>query len=117
MGAKHAEATGRGQRNKPRGSGHDWVRYFSNGRPRQEFLDMLARIRQVLTSDGRSLAQGALAWIWGRSPRTIPIPGFKNLRQVEENVSAMRQGPLSGDQMREISTLLEESRSHSDTTK
>jgi aryl-alcohol dehydrogenase-like predicted oxidoreductase len=111
------DATSRLPIDDVRGSGHDWVRYFTEGRPRQEFLDAVTRIRQVLTSEGRSLAQGALAWIWGRSPRTIPIPGFKNLRQVEENVSAIQQGPLSGDQMREISALLEESRSHSDTTK
>jgi len=40
------------------------------------------------------LAQGALAWIWGRSERTIPIPGFKNVRQAEENARAMAFGPL-----------------------
>ena len=32
-------------------------------------------IRAALTSDGRTLAQGALAWIWARSPVAIPIRG------------------------------------------
>ncbi|TCL75283.1 aryl-alcohol dehydrogenase-like predicted oxidoreductase [Hydrogenispora ethanolica] len=89
-----------------RGSGHEWVAYFENGRPRPEFLERLAAVREILTSKGRSLTQGALAWIWGRSPRTIPIPGFKTATQVEENVKAMDFGPLSLEQMQEIERLL-----------
>jgi Aldo/keto reductase family len=64
-----------------RGSGHGWVEYFSDGRPRPEFLQKLAKIGDVLRSDGRTLVQGAIAWIWARDERTIPIPGFKNARQ------------------------------------
>jgi aryl-alcohol dehydrogenase-like predicted oxidoreductase len=90
-----------------RGAGHTWVGFFEDGRPKQEFLDNLAAIRDILTSDGRSLVQGALAWIWSRSDRTIPIPGFKTIAQVKENCAAMEFGPLSEDQMREIDTLLE----------
>jgi aryl-alcohol dehydrogenase-like predicted oxidoreductase len=30
----------------------------------------------------RTQAQIALAWIWTRSHRTIPIPGFKSTAQV-----------------------------------
>jgi aryl-alcohol dehydrogenase-like predicted oxidoreductase len=89
-----------------RGAGHAWVRFFEDGRPKQEFLDNLAAIRDILTSGGRSLVQGALAWIWGRSDCTIPIPGFKTVAQVKENCAAMQFGPLSDDQMREIDTLL-----------
>jgi aryl-alcohol dehydrogenase-like predicted oxidoreductase len=89
-----------------RGSGHDWVGYFTDGRPRPEFLDALANIREVLTSDGRTLVQGALAWIWARSGRAIPIPGFKTIQQAEENAGAMAFGPLSPAQMEEISDLL-----------
>jgi len=50
--------------------------------------------------------QGALAWIWGRSEKTIPIPGFKTIAQVEENAGAMELGPLTPDQMREIDSIL-----------
>jgi aryl-alcohol dehydrogenase-like predicted oxidoreductase len=89
-----------------RGSGHAWVRYFENGRPKPEFLDALAAIREVLRSDGRTLVQGALAWIWARSGRTIPIPGFKNERQVEENAGALAFGPLTPTQMAEIDAAL-----------
>ena len=33
-------------------------------------LEQLDAIRKILTSNGRSLVQGALAWIWGRSEKT-----------------------------------------------
>ncbi len=69
-------------------------------------LDQLDAIRDILTSNGRRLVQGALAWIWARSEKTIPIPGFKTVAQVEENAQAMELGPLTPDQMKEIDSLL-----------
>ena len=63
-------------------------------------------IREILTSDGRSLAQGALAWLWGRSQQTVPIPGFRTVTQVEENAAAMEYGPLNQEQMEEIDAIL-----------
>ena len=69
-------------------------------------LHQLDKVRQILTSNGRTLAQGALGWIWARSGRTIPIPGFKTVQQVEENVAATRFGPLTQQQMTEIEQLL-----------
>ena len=81
-------------------------RYFKGGRPKEESLAKLDAVREILTGAGRTLAQGALAWIWGRSGRTIPIPGFKTVRQVEENAAAMDFGPLTAAQMAEIDTLL-----------
>ena len=60
----------------------------------------------MLTSNGRTLAQGALAWIWARSPNTIPIPGFKTVAQVEENCGALDKGPLTPAQMVEIDGIL-----------
>lgn len=69
-------------------------------------LDQLDAIRGILTSNGRTLVQGALAWIWARSEKTIPIPGFKTVAQVEENAKAMQFGPLTSGQMKEIDSLL-----------
>ncbi|NJK44628.1 MAG: aldo/keto reductase [Pleurocapsa sp. SU_196_0] len=68
--------------------------------------DKLELIREILCSGGRSLTQGALAWIWGRSPQTIPIPGFRTAAQVEENVKALEFGPLSAAQMAEIQEIV-----------
>ena len=69
-------------------------------------LNQLDAIRDILTSNGRSLVQGALAWIWARSEKTIPIPGFKTVAQVEENAKAMELGPLTTEQMKEIDVVL-----------
>jgi|HigsolmetaAR203D_1030402.scaffolds.fasta_scaffold06951_3 aryl-alcohol dehydrogenase-like predicted oxidoreductase len=89
-----------------RGSVHAWVRYFKDGRPVPAYLDALDAIREVLTSGGRSLVQGALAWIWGRSAVTVPIPGIKNPAQAEEAAGAMAFGPLAPEQMAEIDRIL-----------
>jgi aryl-alcohol dehydrogenase-like predicted oxidoreductase len=69
-------------------------------------LDRLESLRDILTSGGRTLAQGALAWIWARSEKTIPIPGIRTLAQAAENAGAIRFGPLSSDQMQQIDELL-----------
>jgi aryl-alcohol dehydrogenase-like predicted oxidoreductase len=72
----------------------------------EAWLQRLAAIREVLTAGGRSLTQGALAWLWARSDILIPIPGFKTVAQAEENAGAMAFGPLSDQQMREVDALL-----------
>jgi len=72
-----------------------------------KLLAQLDKIRHVLTADGRTLAQAALGWIWAHSERTIPIPGFKTVPQVEENTKALEFGPLSKEQMKHIERLLE----------
>jgi aryl-alcohol dehydrogenase-like predicted oxidoreductase len=94
-------------RDDVRGSGAAWLTAFdADGRPQQAFLDGLAAIRDVLASDGRTLVQGALGWIWARSERTIPIPGFKSVAQAEENAGALAHGPLTPERMEEIDALL-----------
>ena len=57
--------------------------------------------------DARTPAQIALAWIWTRSDRTIPIPGFKTVAQVKENIQAMEFGLLSNEQMKKIDKIFE----------
>lgn len=89
-----------------RGAGHEWATSFETGYPKREIFDKLDAIRDILTMNGRSLVQGALAWIWGRSDRTLPIPGFKTVAQVEENCRALQFGALSDEQMQEIHQIL-----------
>lgn len=84
----------------------EWHPGFKDGKPTRDWLGKLASIREVLTSGGRTLSQGALAWIWALSPRTVPIPGFKTVAHVEENCKAMEFGPLISDQMIEIDRIL-----------
>lgn len=85
---------------------HDWD--FKKG-TEAEYLGKLNAIRDILTSGGRTAAQGALAWLWGKSENTIPIPGFKTATQAKENAEAMNYGPLTERQMEEIKTLLKNS--------
>jgi aryl-alcohol dehydrogenase-like predicted oxidoreductase len=85
----------------------DWHPGFKDGKPTQAWLNQLADIRDVLTSGGRTLAQGSLSWIWAKSENTIPIPGFKTVAQVEENAKALQFGPLEPAQMDEIDRILE----------
>jgi aryl-alcohol dehydrogenase-like predicted oxidoreductase len=85
-----------------------WWDYFKQDKM-SALLQQLDAVRDILTSDGRTLAQGALGWILARSQRTIPIPGFKFAAQVEENVGALRFGPLTTAQMQQIECLLNRS--------
>jgi aryl-alcohol dehydrogenase-like predicted oxidoreductase len=71
---------------------------------KEEFRQIQA-VRQAFAGDARTLAQIALGWIWARSERTIPIPGFKSVAQVKENVEAMEFGPLSSEQMNKVEAI------------
>jgi aryl-alcohol dehydrogenase-like predicted oxidoreductase len=93
--------------------GKRWVAYFRDGRPSPEFLRRLDAIRNILTSDGRTLAQGALGWILARSSRTIPIPGIRTPAQARDNAGTLATGPLTPAQLAEIDRLLE--RHHTST--
>jgi len=84
----------------------EWMRYFKEGKPSPEYLRKIEAVREILTSDGRTLPQGALAWLWARSQQTIPIPGFRTVKQVGENCGTLEFGPLENDQLQEIETIL-----------
>ncbi|NGO10440.1 aldo/keto reductase [Streptomyces sp. HC44] len=85
----------------------EWLPGFSRGQGADpEWLRRVDALRSVLTSEGRTLAQGALAWLWARNSRTIPIPGFRSVAQAEENAGALAQGPLTAGQLAEIEEIL-----------
>ncbi len=69
-------------------------------------LKQLEIIRELLCTGGRSLAQGALAWLWATHHSLVPIPGFKTVAQVEENAGAMQFGELPQTTMLEIDQVL-----------
>jgi aryl-alcohol dehydrogenase-like predicted oxidoreductase len=76
----------------------------------QQFFEDLKRVealKDTLTAHGHTLPQAALAWILARHSRAIPIPGFRNTRQVEENAKTIELGPLSQEQMRRIEEILD----------
>ncbi|MGC1377660.1 MAG: aldo/keto reductase [Anaerolineales bacterium] len=84
----------------------EWMKYFKDGKPSPAWLAKVEALRGILTAGGRSVAQGALAWLWARSAQTLPIPGFRTVAQVEDNCGALQFGPLTKAQMGEIEGIL-----------
>ncbi len=89
-----------------RASDPAWLLFFENGKPTPAYFKAREAVRDVLTSDGRTLVQGALAWFWARSPRLIPIPGVRTVAQAEENAAALRFGPLTPEQLAQVESVL-----------
>ena len=84
----------------------EWMAYFKDGVPNADWLMRLEAIRAVLTSNGRTLGQGALAWLLARSPATIPIPGSRTAAQAAQNAQTLELGALSAEQMLTVTRLL-----------
>jgi aryl-alcohol dehydrogenase-like predicted oxidoreductase len=92
--------------NDVRSAGFGWLTNFKDGRPTPDALRRVAALRDVLTTGGRTPAQGALAWLLARSPVALPIPGFKTESQIRENLGTLDKGPLPASAMKEIDVLL-----------
>ncbi|MFF7173362.1 aldo/keto reductase [Streptomyces pseudovenezuelae] len=102
-----------GKRQRPQDAGDirskppAWLQGFGDGASADpQWLARIDALKEILTSEGRTLAQGALAWIWARSPRTVPIPGFRSVGQAEQNASALEKGPLTAEQVSEVGRVL-----------
>lgn len=85
----------------------DWQGYFDAGRPRTDLVRQMAAIRELLTTGGRTLAQGALCWLLAKGPGILPIPGARSAAQAAENAGAMAFGPLPEAVMHEIEGTLQ----------
>jgi aryl-alcohol dehydrogenase-like predicted oxidoreductase len=83
-----------------------WMDYFLDGRPDPRWLARVEAVREILTSGGRTLAQGALAWIWARSPVTVPVPGVRTVAQAESNAGALVRGPLTAAELAQVERIL-----------
>jgi len=69
-------------------------------------LQIVDEIRDILTSNGRTMAQGALAYIWALDDRMVPIPGFKSVQQVKDNAGALEFDPLTEVQVKDIQGIV-----------
>ncbi|MFG2819203.1 aldo/keto reductase [Kitasatospora sp. NPDC048365] len=88
-----------------RSQGHQWIPYFGkDGTGSAEHLSRIDAVREVLTSGGRTLAQGALAWLLARTDAVVPIPGCRTVAQVEENLAV--RSPLTPSEFAEVESLL-----------
>jgi aryl-alcohol dehydrogenase-like predicted oxidoreductase len=72
----------------------EWLPWFDAGRPVPAWAERVDQLRQQLTADGRTLAQGALGWLLARSPVIIPIPGARTEAQAEENFATLKLAPM-----------------------
>jgi aryl-alcohol dehydrogenase-like predicted oxidoreductase len=105
LGGRHVV----GQRvpeNDVRARPYEWLRWFEDGAPAPEFMRRLDAVRDILTRDGRSLAQGAVAWIWADDDRAVPLPGFRTVAHVTDTAGALRAQPLSATEHDTIERLL-----------
>ena len=83
-----------------------WIRYFTGGRPASQWLARFSAVRELLTEDGRTPAQGALGWLLARSPLTVPIPGARTPAQARQNAAVLQAGPLAPATMTQIERIL-----------
>ena len=90
-----------------RATKQDWTGYYIDGKPNPEYLTRFNAIRELLQTDGRTTVQGALAWLWGKSANNVPVPGARNVEQVEGLAGAIAHGALSDTVMIEIDALLD----------
>lgn len=92
--------------NDVRASSENWMEYYTDGRVTPDFMQKLDAVRDLLTTNGRTLVQGALGWIWGQSETYVPIPGARTEEQVEGISGALTFGALPVETMNEIESLI-----------
>ena len=89
-----------------RSNGAEWMEYFENGQPSNKYLKNLEAIRELLSSNGRTLAQGALCWLLAKAKHNLPVPGARTPEQAVENAGAILAGPLPEEILDEIESLI-----------
>ena len=76
------------------GTNRDHWDYFTEaGMPRWQ--QRLAQVREELCTGGRTLVQGALAYVWARSGRAVALGGIRTPEQAMEQAGALAYGPLT----------------------
>lgn len=100
-------ASSRMPENDIRSTGAPWMEYFENGQPSPRYLANLERIRELLRSNGRTLAQGALCWLLAKREFNLPVPGARTAEQALENAGAIQAGPLPENIMHQIEALID----------
>jgi aryl-alcohol dehydrogenase-like predicted oxidoreductase len=91
-----------------RASSVPWLKYFKQGAANDDYLVLLRKVEPLLTTNGRSLSQGALSWILAASDRAIPLPGFTATAQIRDNLGALTHGRLPADVMVHVRRIVSE---------
>jgi len=74
----------------------------------QRRLACVDALREVFTSGGRTMAQGALCYILGLDARMVPIPGIRTVKQAEDNAGALAHGPMSAAEIEQVQAIVAE---------
>lgn len=93
-----------------RSTDQDFMAYYRSGRVNPDYLARLDAVRELLRTGGRSLVQGAIAWLWAKSDRNVPLPGARTAAQIIETAGALTLGKLPPETMAEIENLIERER-------
>ena len=81
--------------------------YFVNGQANPDFLAKLDAVAELLTTDGRSLVQGAIGWLWAIDDANLPVPGARTVEQIEGIAGALSFGALPDAIVEQIETLID----------
>lgn len=90
-----------------RGTSNRRTDYFTDGQSNPVMLAQLDAVRDLLTVEGRSLAQGAICWLWAKGDMNLPVPGARTVEQIEGLAAALSFGALPDDIMAQIDALIE----------
>jgi len=73
----------------------------------QKGVELADQLRWI--AEGRqSMASAALRWILDQKEITCIIPGFKNVKQVEDNLSALDTKPFTEEEMQKLQSFYRE---------
>ncbi len=84
----------------------EWLTWFADGVPAPEAWRRLTDVRDVLTAHGRTLAQGAIAWVLATEPDAVVVPGFRTAEQVVDTVGTLTAPPLTAGELDQIAVAL-----------
>ena len=82
---------------------HGWD--FNDGKINDDLVAMEVDY-PCLDRDGRTLTHSAICWLWSTGDNVIPIPGFKTVEQVEENIAADDHGPMPEEDVVEMNMMM-----------
>ena len=71
----------------------------------EDRLNQVERLNQIAQARGQSLAQMALAWVLRHPSMTSALVGASSVRQVEDNVAALKNLDFSADELKAIDEI------------
>ena len=89
-----------------RTNNQEWTKYYIDGKPNPSHVNRFNAVRELIQTDGRTAVQGALAWLWAKHPRNIPIPGARTVEQIEGLTEALCFGALPTEVMEAVDLLV-----------